>query len=112
MDKQWLAAQLEQGRSIAAIAQAAGKGASTVAYWINKHGLVAAGAVRHRPKGPVDEARLRELVERGLSIRQIATELDLSGAAVRHWLRRYGLRTEGAAARTAAAQRRDAPRRT
>lgn len=94
MEREWLEARLAEGRSIASIAAEAGKGASTIAYWITKHGLVAAGRDKHAAKRPVDEALLRELVERGLSIRQLAAELGLSPTAVRHWLRRFGLRTE------------------
>ena len=92
MEREWLEARLAEGRSIASIAAEAGKGASTIAYWITKHGLVAAGRDKHAAKRPVDEALLRELVERGLSIRQLAAELGLSPTAVRHWLRRFGLR--------------------
>jgi len=73
-----------------------GRDPSTVSYWVNKHGLVSLHAKRHAPKGRVDEARLRELVERGLSIRQIATEIDRAPSTVRHWLRRFGLSTQPA----------------
>jgi hypothetical protein len=48
---------------------------------------------------------MRALVERGLSVREIAAECALSATSVRYWLRRYGLRT--LPARYA---RRDAPR--
>jgi hypothetical protein len=79
MDRAWLKEQLAAGRSIKAIADAAGKGQSTVAYWINKHGLAAANAARHQPKGPLGEAILGELVERGASTREIAAELAEAG---------------------------------
>jgi transposase-like protein len=39
MEADWLAAQLEAGRSIESIARELGKPASTVAYWVNEHGL-------------------------------------------------------------------------
>jgi transposase len=94
MEKAWLEARLAEGRSIQAIADEAGKGASTVGYWINKHGLTAAGRAKHSAKGPIDELTLRALVERGLSTREIATELDRSYGTVRHWLRQYGLETQ------------------
>ena len=42
MDREWLAAQLEAGRSIESIAQDVGKAPSTIAYWVNKHRLVSA----------------------------------------------------------------------
>jgi transposase-like protein len=41
----------------------------------------------------VDEARLKELVARGLTVRQIAAEVDRSYSTVRRWLMRYGLKT-------------------
>ena len=65
-------------------------------YWANKHGLSSAHASRHAARGPIERDALRDLVELGLSIRQIASRLDRSAASVRHWLRRHGLRTEPA----------------
>jgi hypothetical protein len=93
MDREWLAAQLDAGRSIEAIARDAGKAPSTVAYWANKHGLVSAHAPRHRARGGIDREALEGLIELGMSIRQIGAELDVSAGTVRHWLGRYGLKT-------------------
>lgn len=93
MEREWLEARLAAGMSLEAMAQEAGKGVSTVGYWVKKHGLVAAGSERHRAKGGLSEARLRELVDRGWSQRQIAAEVDRSLGSVRHWLRQYGLQT-------------------
>jgi AraC-like DNA-binding protein len=76
-----------------AIAREVGKSASTVAYWVNKHGLASVHAARHQARGALEEAELRALVEQGLSVRQIAAEVGRSATAVRHWLRRYGLTT-------------------
>jgi transposase-like protein len=39
MEAPWLASQLEAGRSIESIARETGRSPSTVAYWVNKHGL-------------------------------------------------------------------------
>lgn len=47
-------------------------------------------------RGGIAEADLRALVDRGLSIRQISGECGLSPTTVRHWLRRFGLRTRRA----------------
>jgi transposase-like protein len=77
-----------------AIAREVGKSPSTVAYWVDKHGLVSAHAERHAARGPIAEEALRELVEQGLSVRQIAERLDRSPTAIRHWLRRHGLKTQ------------------
>jgi transposase-like protein len=93
MEDAWLRSRLESGRSIESIAREAGKAPSTVAYWVNKHGLTSAHAERHAPRGSLDVAELRLLVEDGLSIRQIALRLDRSGATIQHWLRTYGLKT-------------------
>ena len=67
---------------------------STVAYWVKKHGLRSQHAARHAARGGVDRDTLVGLVERGLSIRQIASEVELSFQAVRYWLKKFGLRTE------------------
>lgn len=93
MERAWLETELAAGRSIESIARALGRDPSTVAYWASKYGLASRHADRHRARGGVDEERLAELVERGLSVRQIAAALELSATTVRHWLRRYGLVT-------------------
>ena len=93
MEAGWLAQQLEAGRSIEAIARETGKAASTVAYWVNKHGLTSQHAPRHRAKGPIARERLEALDQDGRSIREIAVELGVSAATVRHWLRKHGLST-------------------
>ena len=93
MEAEWLAAQLEAGRSIESIARESGKAASTVAYWVNKHGLTSHHAPKHRAKGAISRERVEELVQDGRSIREIAAELGLSATAVRHWLAKYELTT-------------------
>src|SRR6478672_9784324 len=93
MDREWLASQLEAGRSLESIAREAGLNPSTVAYWANKHGLISAHVPRHRARGGIQRGVLEAAVERGLSIRQIAAELGVSAGTVRHWLGRYGMRT-------------------
>ena len=59
MDRDWLAAELRQGRSIEAIAREVGRDPSTVAYWANKHGLVSTHAARHKPRGGVERSELQ-----------------------------------------------------
>ena len=93
MDRDELARMLAEGLSLEAIGGRVGKHASTVGYWVQKHGLEAANLERHRNRGPLAEEELVALVEAGRSVREIATELDRSTATVRHWLKRYGLRT-------------------
>ena len=94
MDRETLAALLAEGRSIESIARETGRAPSTVAYWVNKHGLMSHHAARHAPKGAIEEGELRALVEQGLSIRQIAAELHRSPATIQHWLRTFGLKTQ------------------
>jgi len=39
VEAQWLASRLAEGRSIESIAREVNRNPSTVAYWVNKHGL-------------------------------------------------------------------------
>jgi transposase-like protein len=94
MEAAWLKSQLESGRSIESIARETGRDPSTVAYWVNKHGLTSTHAARHAARGRIDREDLTALVERGLSVRQIAAELGFGPTTVRHWLRRHGLQTD------------------
>ena len=94
MDRVWLVDRLEAGESIEAIAREVGKHPSTVAYWVNKHGLKSGHTPAHAPRGPLSREVLVELVQAGLSIRQIAATVDRSATTVRHWLRHYDLRTQ------------------
>jgi transposase len=93
MDRDWLAARLEEGRSIESIARELERSPSTVAYWVNKYGLTSRHAAKHRANGGIERHCLETLVQEGRSVRQIAAELDVGPATVRHWLRRYGLKT-------------------
>ena len=93
MDRALLASQLAAGRSIESIARELGRDPSTVAYWVNKHGLVSEHAARHAPRGPIPRETLVALVEQGLSLRAMAARLGVSYSTVRHWMRRYELAT-------------------
>jgi transposase-like protein len=93
MHRDWLAARLDAGDSIEAIAREVGRDPSTVAYWVNKHGLRSSRAERHAARGPISREDLEPLVACGMSIRQIARELERSPTTIRHWLRHHGMRT-------------------
>jgi transposase len=93
MEKDFLAERLTDGHSIESIAREVGKSASTVAYWVRKHGLASRHAERAAARGGVDRVRLEEMAAAGKSIRAMAAELGLSYSSVRHWLRRYGITT-------------------
>jgi transposase len=99
MEKESLQELLDQGVSIERIAKRFGKDPSTVSYWMKKYGLESPYKQKHAAKGGIERGRLEELVERGMSIAQIAAELQLSKATVRHWLGKFGLRTHHGAGR-------------
>lgn len=94
VDRDSLQLLLGQGLSVERIAKRFGKDPSTVSYWMNKHGLESPYAEKHAAKGGIGRERLEELVESGASIAKIADELGRSKGTVRHWLKRYGLRTK------------------
>ncbi len=108
MDKGSLELLLAQGESIERIAKRFRRDPSTVSYWMKKHGLTSPYAEKHAAKGGVERERLEALVEAGMSIAEIAVDVGRSKATVRHWLRRYKLRTHGTGGRIATAARRAA----
>ena len=87
---------LRRGLSLEQIAALTGRHASTVGYWIKRHGLSAVHRDRHAAKGGIDRETLAALVDEGLSTREIAERVALSQSTVRHWLRAHGLRTHRA----------------
>ena len=93
MDREALAAQLAEGRSIESIARESGRAPSTVAYWVNKHGLTSQHAARHAPRGGIERERLAALVNEGLTVRAMAERLGVSYTTIRHWLARHQLAT-------------------
>jgi transposase len=104
MEREWLERELAAGRSIEAIAREVRRDPSTVAYWVNKHGLTS----QHAARGGVERERLEELLAAGLPIRAMAERLGMSYTTVRHWLRRYGLVTPRAAKLASTKPARDA----
>ena len=69
------------------------KDPSTISYWLNKNGLRAVGSEKHSARGALDREVLEPLVESGSSLADIAQTVGRSKATVRHWLKRYDLRT-------------------
>jgi transposase len=94
MERDWLEARLAEGRSIESIAREVGKHPSTVGYWVKKHDLRSEHAAKHAARGGIDRETLLELVERGMSVRQIGEEIGLAYTSVRHWLAKYGLQSD------------------
>lgn len=108
MDREGLERLLREGRSLEQIAKRFGKHPSTIGYWLRKHGLEAVNRERHAPRGGLDRERLSALVADGATVAEIAAALEVSKSTVRHWLRRYGLRTEHSIGRRPAEQARSA----
>lgn len=93
MDRDSLTLLLARGLSVEKIAQRFGKHPSTVSYWMAKYELQAPNRDKHAGKGGIGRERLEEMVRQGMSISELALELDRSKATVRHWLTTYGLET-------------------
>src|SRR3954471_19466644 len=93
MERDWLEAQLEAGRSIESIAREVAKHPSTVAYWVGKHGLRSRHAERHAAKGAPARAALAALVGGGCPAQRRPGRLGAGPPPARHWLRRYELKT-------------------
>ncbi len=94
MDRESLQAFLERGLSLAEIGRRFDRHESTVAYWVRKHGLTVPDSGLHAARGALPRSRLEALVQSGMSIAQIAAETDRSRTTVRHWLLRYGIKTQ------------------
>ncbi|HEX6116940.1 MAG TPA: helix-turn-helix domain-containing protein [Solirubrobacterales bacterium] len=93
MERDLLESYLDQGLSLEQIGAFEGRHPSTVAYWLQKHGLAPKGRTKHAPKGGLDKDRLESLIAAGCSQREIAERFGVSQSTVRYWLGRYGLRT-------------------
>jgi transposase len=93
MDRASLEQLLGQGLSLAEIGRRFGRHESTVGYRVQRHGLQAAQRERHAARGALAQEALESLVDGGMSIAEIADAVDRGKATVRHWLRRYDLKT-------------------
>jgi transposase-like protein len=94
MDKHSLQLLLAQGVSVERIAKRFGKDPSTISYWLKRHGLISPYAAKHAARGAPDPQQLEGCVQSGMTIAEIAAEVGRSKATVRHWLKRFGLRTK------------------
>jgi transposase len=93
MDRESLRLLLAQGLSLAEMGRRFGRHESTIAYWVQKHGLQAANHDKHAARGGLTREELEPLVEAGMTTREIAAVLDRGQASVRHWLKKYELAT-------------------
>jgi len=95
MDRTSLEQLLGQGLSLAEIGRRFDLHESTVGHWVEKHGLRAVNRDKHLARGGLERDELEALIEQGATIAEIAEAVGRSKATVRHWLIRYGLKTQG-----------------
>jgi transposase-like protein len=93
MDRELLERYLDEGKSLAQIGELVGRDPSTVGYWVQKHGLVANGRDKHVSRGGLAREQLEPLIEAGATQEEIAQALGVSVSTVRHWLKKFDLRT-------------------
>jgi hypothetical protein len=93
MERDVLRRYLEEGLSLERIGALVNRDPATVGYWVRKHGLIANGREKHAPRGGLEREELEPLVARGMTLRGISQELGVSPSTVRHWMKRFGLRT-------------------
>lgn len=93
MDKAFLQECLAKGMSLEAIGKRVSKHESTVSYWLKKHRLEAVQAEKHSAKGAPNKEEMEQLLAAGLSLREIAHRLDRSLGTIRHWMRKYELKS-------------------
>jgi len=101
VDRESLKRLLHQGLSLEQIGRRFGRDASTVGYWVRKHGLEPVSRTKHAARGGLSADVLNGLVARNLSIRSMAEELNVSPTTVKYWLRRHRITTTRAARRGA-----------
>jgi transposase len=92
VEKELLEECLGKGLSLEAIGKRVGKHESTVSYWLKKHGLQASHAEVHAARGAPSKDELERQLRLGLSLREIAREMDRSLATIRHWMGKYQLK--------------------
>src|SRR5437764_8439916 len=100
MEHDQLARFLSEGLSLEQIGVLVSRHPSTVAYWVKKHGLVAAHRDRHVGRGGLERAAVEGLIEAGAAAREMAQRLGGSPTTVRHWVTSSGLPTAAAPRRS------------
>jgi transposase len=86
-DRDWCAARLAAGDTVAALGQAAGVSRQTASAWLKRHRLQA----NHQPKPRPDRAQLAADYARARSMRKLAAEYGISSAVMRTWLFEAGV---------------------
>ena len=86
-DRDWCAARLAAGDTVAAIGQAAGVSRQTATAWLKRHGLQA----NRRPHERPGVEQLTADYGRTRSMRKLAAEYGISSAVMRTWLFEAGV---------------------
>lgn len=94
-DRDWCAARLADGDTVATIGEAAGVSRQTASAWLKRHGLQA----NHRPRARPTPEQMATDYERTRSIRKLAVEYGISPAVMRTWLFEAGIDPLGEAGR-------------
>jgi hypothetical protein len=105
MDRDLLERYLDEGLSLAEIGLLVNRDASTVGYWLKRYGMTANGQRKHASRGALERDQLTPLIDRGMTIAEIASAIDRSPATVRYWLGKYSLQTRGRRGRRPAVPR-------
>ncbi len=95
MDGEFLERCLAEGMSLEQIGKAVGRNPSTISYHLKKHGLVPVNSGKHANKGAIPREQIERMIERGLSLREMATAVHRSPATIRHWIPKYRFTTSG-----------------
>ena len=90
MQAEVLEALLRRGLSLQAIATLTGRDATTVGYWVKRHGLSAVHRDRHAHKGGVELGGSPAWSMRDCRLARSPSALALAQSTVRRWLRRHG----------------------
>jgi DNA-binding CsgD family transcriptional regulator len=105
MTKEELEGYLAEGLSLEQIGKRVGLEKSTVSYHLKKHGLKPVNRARAANRGGLSEETLLELVREGMTLTEMARQLDRSVSTVRYWLKKYDQWPLAAGRRRVAAQK-------
>jgi len=94
MDRALLESLLAERLTLKQMGERVGKDATTVGYWLKKHGLKATHHDRFAPKRGLDREALESLLGDDLAIPEVARRLSVRVSTVRYWMRRHGLETQ------------------
>jgi transposase len=92
---------LGRGLSLERIGWRFGHHESTIAHWVERYRLRAANHGKHATRSGLERRELEALVDRGMTIAEIAGAVGRSKSTVRYWLTRHGLKTRGRRGRRA-----------